>query len=185
MAEIRFDAVGKTFPDGTRAVDGVSLTIPDGQLVVLVGPSGCGKTTLLRMVAGLEHVTDGVISIDGHPVNAVPPKNRDIAMVFQSYALYPHMSVYDNMAFSLKLRHVPKGEIERRVRAAAETLGLSELLKRKPRQLSGGQRQRVAMGGRSFASHGHSSWTSPSRTSTPSCGCRCAARSDGSSESSA
>jgi multiple sugar transport system ATP-binding protein len=146
MAEIRFDAVGKTFPDGTRAVDGVSLTIPDGQLVVLVGPSGCGKTTLLRMVAGLEHVTDGVISIDGHPVNAVPPKNRDIAMVFQSYALYPHMSVYDNMAFSLKLRHVPKGEIERRVRAAAETLGLSELLKRKPRQLSGGQRQRVAMG---------------------------------------
>lgn len=146
MATITFDRVAKVYPDGTRAVNGFDLTIPDGSLVVLVGPSGCGKTTLLRMVAGLEQITEGVISIDGIPINGVPPKDRDIAMIFQSYALYPHMSVYDNMAFSLKMRRMPKQEIDRRVRSAASTLGLAELLKRKPRQLSGGQRQRVAMG---------------------------------------
>jgi len=146
VAEILFENVGKVYPGGTRAVDGVDLRIPDGSLVVLVGPSGCGKTTLLRMVAGLEHVTDGVISIGGAPINNVPPRDRDIAMVFQSYALYPHMTVHDNMGFSLKLRRTPKREIAARVQAAARTLGLDELLDRKPRQLSGGQRQRVAMG---------------------------------------
>lgn len=146
MADIVCENVTKVYPDGTTAVKGVDLQVPDGALMVLVGPSGCGKTTLLRMVAGLEDITEGAIAIGGKVVNGTRPKGRDIAMVFQNYALYPHMSVYDNMAFSLKLRHVNRREIRRRVTTTAETLGLSELLKKKPRHLSGGQRQRVAMG---------------------------------------
>ena len=146
MADIALDSVTKTYPDGFQAVKGVSLNIPDGQLCVLVGPSGCGKSTTLRMVAGLEDITGGSISIGGRVVNDVHPKDRDIAMVFQSYALYPHMSVYDNMAFALKMRKVSKQEIDKRVRAAADTLGLTSMLSRKPGALSGGQRQRVAVG---------------------------------------
>ncbi len=146
MAEIVLDGITKTYPDGFQAVKGVSLTIPDGALCVLVGPSGCGKSTTLRMVAGLEEISGGSIAIGGRVVNDVHPKDRDIAMVFQSYALYPHMSVYDNMAFALKMRRVPRAQIEQRVRAAAETLGLTSMLERKPGALSGGQRQRVAVG---------------------------------------
>jgi multiple sugar transport system ATP-binding protein len=146
VAQIALEGVGKVYADGTRAVSGLSLAIGDGEFMVLVGPSGCGKTTALRMVAGLEDITEGQISIGERVVNDVPPKDRDIAMVFQNYALYPHMTVYDNMAFGLKLRRVDKGEIDRRVTHAGETLGLEEFLRRKPRALSGGQRQRVAMG---------------------------------------
>jgi multiple sugar transport system ATP-binding protein len=146
MAEITFERVSKVYPDGTRAVQSVDLAIADGGFMVLVGPSGCGKTTLLRMVAGLETISDGVIRVSGRVINNVPPKSRDIAMVFQNYALYPHMSVYENMAFALKLRHLPKQQIEQNVRKAAAILALMEQLGKKPRQLSGGQRQRVAMG---------------------------------------
>jgi multiple sugar transport system ATP-binding protein len=146
MAHIALDDVWKVFPDGTEAVRGVSLDIADGELVVLVGPSGCGKTTLLRMVAGLDTVSRGTIRIGGRIVNGVSPKDRDIAMVFQNYALYPHMTVHDNMAFGLKLARLPRSEIEARVLEAAQILGLDELLDRKPASLSGGQRQRVAMG---------------------------------------
>jgi multiple sugar transport system ATP-binding protein len=134
------------YPDGVTAVSDLSLEIQDGEFIVLVGPSGCGKTTALRMVAGLESITEGTIRIGERVVNAVPPKERDIAMVFQNYALYPHMSVFDNMAFGLKLRKLDKAEIDRRVREAAGILGLEEFLQRKPKALSGGQRQRVAMG---------------------------------------
>ena len=146
MAQIELEAVTKEFPDGTTAVQSLDLAVGDGELLVLVGPSGCGKTTALRMVAGLEDVTSGTISIDGRPVNDVEPRHRDIAMVFQSYALYPHLSVYDNMAFSLKYRRIAKAEISQRVAEAARILELEPYLQRKPRQLSGGQRQRVAMG---------------------------------------
>ena len=146
MAEIEYQALTKTFPDGTVAVDAVDLEIPDGDFVVLVGPSGSGKTTVLRMTAGLEDVTSGEILIGGKPVNDVAPMDRNIAMVFQNYALYPHMSVYDNMAFGLKLHKMKKAEIKPRVESAARMLGIDDLLKRKPAQLSGGQRQRVAMG---------------------------------------
>ena len=146
MAEITFEGVSKVYPDGTRAVQSVDLAIADGGFMVLVGPSGCGKTTLLRMVAGLETISDGVIRVGGRVINTVAPKNRDIAMVFQNYALYPHMSVYQNMAFALKLRHMPKGQIQQNVRKAAAILALMEQLGKKPSQLSGGQRQRVAMG---------------------------------------
>jgi multiple sugar transport system ATP-binding protein len=146
MAEIGFDEVTKVYPDGTEAVRSVDLMIDDGTLMVLVGPSGCGKTTLLRMVAGLEEITEGEIRIGDKVVNDVEAKNRDLAMVFQNYALYPHMTCYDNMAFGLKLRKVPRKEIDRRVRDTARTLGLEDQLKKKPRALSGGQRQRVAMG---------------------------------------
>jgi multiple sugar transport system ATP-binding protein len=138
--------VSKIYPDGTRAVSDMSLEIEDSEFMVLVGPSGCGKTTALRMVAGLEDISEGVLKIGERIVNNVPPKDRDIAMVFQSYALYPHLSVYDNIAFSLKLQGEKKGEIDRRVREAARVLGLDPFLSRKPRALSGGQRQRVAMG---------------------------------------
>jgi multiple sugar transport system ATP-binding protein len=138
--------MSKIYPDGTRAVSDMSLGIEDGEFMVLVGPSGCGKTTALRMVAGLEHISEGVLKIGERIVNNVPPKDRDIAMVFQSYALYPHLSVYDNIAFSLKLQGEKKPEIARRVKEAAHVLGLETLLDRKPRALSGGQRQRVAMG---------------------------------------
>ncbi len=141
-----FEGVAKVYPDGTRAVSGMRLAIEDGEFMVLVGPSGCGKTTALRMVAGLEEISEGVIKIGDRVVNHVPSRDRDIAMVFQSYALYPHLTVYDNIAFGLKLRKTPKKEIEERVTRAARILGLEQFLKRKPRALSGGQRQRVAMG---------------------------------------
>jgi multiple sugar transport system ATP-binding protein len=146
MAQVSLENIGKVYPDGTVAVSDLSLEITDGELVVLVGPSGCGKTTALRMIAGLEEITSGEIKIGDRVVNKIPPRDRDIAMVFQTYALYPHKSVYDNLAFPLKLRRVPKGEIEQRVRRIARLLELEEQLKRRPRQLSGGQRQRVAMG---------------------------------------
>ncbi|MBX3379446.1 MAG: sn-glycerol-3-phosphate ABC transporter ATP-binding protein UgpC [Phycisphaeraceae bacterium] len=146
MALVSLTSVNKTYPNGFQAVKDFSLDIKDGEFVVFVGPSGCGKSTTLRMVAGLEDVTGGTISIGDRVVNDVHPKDRDIAMVFQSYALYPHMSVYKNMAFALKLRKVPKTEIDRRVQGVAKTLGLADMLDRKPRQLSGGQRQRVALG---------------------------------------
>jgi multiple sugar transport system ATP-binding protein len=146
LAEVTFDGVGKVYPDGTRAVGDMDLEIKDGEFMVLVGPSGCGKTTALRMVAGLEEITEGVVRIGERVVNHMPPRDRDIAMVFQSYALYPHLSVYENIAFGLKLRKEKKSEIEKRVHEAAGILGLESFLKRKPRALSGGQRQRVAMG---------------------------------------
>ena len=146
MAEIRLENVTKLFDGGVAAVDDVSLDIGDGEFLVLVGPSGCGKTTLLRMIAGLEEVTDGVISIGGTDVTDLAPRRRDIAMVFQSYALYPHMSVRQNLAYGLKVRRTPKAEVARRVDEVAKLLGLDDLLDRRPAQLSGGQRQRVAMG---------------------------------------
>jgi len=146
MAEVIIDNVSKTYPGNVVAVKGATLHIADEELMVLVGPSGCGKSTTLRMVAGLEEITSGTISIGGRVVNDVPPKDRDIAMVFQNYALYPHMTVYNNMAFGLKLRKFKRAEIDERVRNAADILGISELLDRKPKALSGGQRQRVAVG---------------------------------------
>jgi multiple sugar transport system ATP-binding protein len=146
MAEIVFDGVTKVFDDGTVAVASLDLIVEDGSLMVLVGPSGCGKTTSLRMVAGLEEITQGEVRIGDRVVNGIAPKDRDIAMVFQNYALYPHLSVFENMAFGLKLRHVKKQEINERVDATAKVLALYDLLRRKPGQLSGGQRQRVAMG---------------------------------------
>jgi multiple sugar transport system ATP-binding protein len=146
LAGVTFDQVSKIYPDGTRAVSDVDLEIEDGEFMVLVGPSGCGKTTALRMVAGLEEISEGVLKIGERVVNHVPPRDRDIAMVFQSYALYPHLSVYENIAFGLKLKKEKKDEIDRRVQEAARILGLEPFLKRKPRALSGGQRQRVAMG---------------------------------------
>jgi multiple sugar transport system ATP-binding protein len=146
VAEITLEDVGKVYADGTRAVTGFDLGVRDGEFMVLVGPSGCGKTTALRMVAGLEDISEGTVRIGERVVNDLPARDRDIAMVFQNYALYPHMSVYDNMAFGLKLRKVSKEEIDRRVKDAARILGLEDFLARKPRALSGGQRQRVAMG---------------------------------------
>jgi multiple sugar transport system ATP-binding protein len=145
MAQVMLKALNKKY-DEVHAVKDVNLHIRDKEFMVLVGPSGCGKSTTLRMVAGLEEITAGEIHIGDRVVNDLPPKDRDIAMVFQNYALYPHMTVYDNMAFGLKMRKFPKAEIEKRVKDAAEILGIQELLKRKPRQLSGGQRQRVAVG---------------------------------------
>ena len=146
MSEIYLDKLTKVYADGTLAVEDLDLEIQDGEFMVFVGPSGCGKTTALRMVAGLEDITTGTVSIGGRVVNDMAPKDRDVAMVFQNYALYPHLSVYDNMAFSLKMRKVDKAEIDKRVQEAARILGLDQLLDRKPRNLSGGQRQRVAMG---------------------------------------
>ncbi|MBA3729122.1 MAG: sn-glycerol-3-phosphate ABC transporter ATP-binding protein UgpC [Actinobacteria bacterium] len=146
MADITLEDVTKVYPDGTPAVESLNLEVEDGEFIVLVGPSGCGKTTALRMVAGLESISRGTLRIGERVMNDVPPKERDIAMVFQNYALYPHMTVYDNMAFGLTLRKMPKSEIDRRVREAAGILGLNDFLKRKPKALSGGQRQRVAMG---------------------------------------
>jgi sn-glycerol 3-phosphate transport system ATP-binding protein len=145
MATLTMEAVRKSY-GGREVVHGITRAVADGELVVVVGPSGCGKSTLLRMVAGLEPVTSGTVSIDGRVVNAVEPKDRDIAMVFQNYALYPHMSVYANMAYGLKMRRMGRAEIRERVERAAGILQLQDLLCRKPRQLSGGQRQRVAMG---------------------------------------
>jgi multiple sugar transport system ATP-binding protein len=146
MAEIAYDSVSKVYPDGTTAVHDLDLEIQDAELMVLVGPSGCGKTTALRMLAGLEEISDGDIRIGDRIVNDLTPKDRDIAMVFQSYALYPHMTVEQNLAFGLKLRKLPKNEIQQRVGEVAKILKIEEFLKRKPRALSGGQRQRVAMG---------------------------------------
>jgi len=146
VAEIAYEHVSKVYDDGTQAVHDLELEIQDGELMVLVGPSGCGKTTALRMLAGLEEITEGEIRIGDRIVNDLTPRDRDIAMVFQSYALYPHMTVYDNLAFGLKLHKVPKKEIRQRVERAAKILQIEDFLKRKPRALSGGQRQRVAMG---------------------------------------
>ena len=146
MAAITYNHVTKRFPGSTLAVHDLNLEIKDTEFMVLVGPSGCGKSTALRLLAGLEEVTSGEIEIGGHVVNDVPPRERDIAMVFQSYALYPHMTVFDNLAFGLRMRGVATAEIARRVHSAAQILELAPLLKRKPRQLSGGQRQRVALG---------------------------------------
>jgi multiple sugar transport system ATP-binding protein len=146
VAAVSFEGVGKVYADGTRAVSGMDLEIRDGEFMVLVGPSGCGKTTALRMVAGLEDISEGVVRIGDRVVNHVAARDRDIAMVFQSYALYPHLTVFENIAFGLRLRKMPKDEVDRRVREAANVLGLQEFLERKPRALSGGQRQRVAMG---------------------------------------
>ena len=146
MASVSFDDVAKVYQDGTRAVSGFDLKISDGEFMVLVGPSGSGKTTALRMVAGLEEISEGVVLIGDRVVNHVPSRDRDIAMVFQSYALYPHLTVYDNIAFGLRLQKLKKNEIDRRVQEVARILGVEQLLKRKPRALSGGQRQRVAMG---------------------------------------
>jgi multiple sugar transport system ATP-binding protein len=146
MARVEFDGIWKRFPDGTEAIKDMNLEIHDGEFLIFVGPSGCGKSTALRMVAGLEEITEGKMLIGEQVVNDLSPKERDIAMVFQSYALYPHMTVFDNMGFALKLAKVPKAEIERRVKEAADILDLSEYLHRKPKALSGGQRQRVAMG---------------------------------------
>ncbi len=148
MARVRLEGIRKIYPDqaGTVAVHGVDLDVADGEFVVLVGPSGCGKSTTLRMIAGLESISAGHLFIDEREVNDVPPKDRDIAMVFQSYALYPHMTVRDNLAFALKLRDTPKREIDQRVNLAASTLGIETFMDRTPRQLSGGQRQRVALG---------------------------------------
>ncbi len=146
MADVALENVTKVFPGGTVAVQDFSLNIANQEFIVLVGPSGCGKSTTLRMVAGLEEATSGTIRIGDRVVNDVPPKDRDIAMVFQNYALYPHMTVYKNMAFGLKLRRFPKAEIDARVKEAARILGIEELLERKPKALSGGQRQRVAVG---------------------------------------
>ena len=145
MASVTFENVVKQFGD-VKAVNDLNIQVADKEFLVLVGPSGCGKTTALRSLAGLEEITSGNIKIGDRIVNDVAPKDRGIAMVFQSYALYPHLSVYDNMAFGLKLRKLPKEEIKRRVSEAADILGIQELLQRKPRQLSGGQRQRVAVG---------------------------------------
>src|SRR5262245_50376507 len=146
VASVTLDDVSKVYPDGTQAVFDLDLDVGDGEFMVLVGPSGCGKTTALRMVAGLEDITEGEVRIGDRVVNRVPSKDRDIAMVFQNYALYPHLTVEDNLAFSLKLHKVPKQERRRRVVDVARILGLDDLLNRRPRNLSGGQRQRVAMG---------------------------------------
>jgi multiple sugar transport system ATP-binding protein len=146
MAEVQLQDVSKIYSDGTRAVNAMNLEVNDGEFMVLVGPSGCGKTTALRMVAGLEEISEGTLRIGDRIVNDLTPRERDIAMVFQSYALYPHLSVYDNIAFSLKLHKLPKAEIDKRVKDAARILDLEPFLKRKPKALSGGQRQRVAMG---------------------------------------
>src|SRR6516164_7191235 len=146
MPAVELENLTKVYATGVTAVDRLSLDVADGEFVVLVGPSGCGKTTALRMVAGLEPVTEGTVSIGGHVVNHVSPRRRDVAMVFQNYALYPHLSVYDNIGFALENAGVPKAERDRRIWATAASLGLTDMLRRRPRQLSGGQRQRVAMG---------------------------------------
>src|SRR6187431_1049652 len=146
MADIDLRNVKKSYTKGVPVIHGVTTTIADGEFIVIVGPSGCGKSTLLRMIAGLETITEGEIAIGGRVVNEVEPKDRDIAMVFQNYALYPHMSVRENMAYGLRMRRTPKAEIQKRVNEAAAILSIESLLDRRPRELSGGQRQRVALG---------------------------------------
>jgi len=146
MAKVEMKSISKVYDGGVRAVDNANITVEDKEFVVLVGPSGCGKSTTLRMVAGLEDITEGELLIDGEKMNDIPPKDRNIAMVFQNYALYPHMSVYENMAFGLRIKKVPKAEIDKRVNEAARILDIEKFLDRKPKALSGGQRQRVAVG---------------------------------------
>ena len=146
MASLSLKHIYKVYPNGVKAVNDFTMDIDDKEFIVFVGPSGCGKSTTLRMIAGLEDITSGELRIGDAVVNDVEPKDRDIAMVFQNYALYPHMTVYENMAFGLKLRRVPKDEIDRRVKEAADILGISDFLDRKPKAMSGGQRQRVALG---------------------------------------
>ena len=163
MAEVTFDSVSKIYPDGTKAVADMDLEIEDAEFMVLVGPSGCGKTTALRMVAGLEEISDGTVSIGGRVVNEMTPKERDVAMVFQNYALYPHLSVAENIAFGLRLRKTPRKVMDERVHWAAKMLDLTPYLGRRPKELSGGQRQRVAMG-RAIAT---SRWCSRATPSTP------------------
>ena len=177
MSHVVFKSVGKQYENGFEAVKDLDLDIEQGEFLVMVGPSGCGKSTTLRMIAGLESITSGTISIGDQVVNDVPPKDRDIAMVFQNYALYPHMTVFDNIAFALKLAKVPKSEIKERVDNAADILELTDYLDRKPAKLSGGQRQRVAMGRAIVRDPRSSCSTSRCRTSMPSCGCRCGPRS--------
>ena len=160
MANVTLKNIKKVYDKNVVAVQEFNLDIADKEFIVLVGPSGCGKSTTLRMIAGLEEITEGELYIGDKIVNDVAPKDRDIAMVFQNYALYPHMTVYENMAFGLKLRKVPKAEIDAKVKEAAETLGITELLQRKPKALSGGQRQRVAIGRAIVRHHRSSSWTS-------------------------
>ena len=146
MANLNFKSIGKVYAGGIRSVSDFNLSIENEEFIIIVGPSGCGKSTVLRMIAGLEEISEGELYIDDKLVNDVEPKDRDIAMVFQNYALYPHMNIYDNMAFGLKIRKTPKKEIDTRVKKAAAILGIEELLQRKPKALSGGQRQRVALG---------------------------------------
>ena len=146
MAGLVLKGIGKVYAGGVRAVTNVNLKIKDKEFIILVGPSGCGKSTTLRMIAGLEDISEGTVEIDGVVVNDLQPRDRNIAMVFQNYALYPHMTVYDNMAFSLKLKKTPKDEIDKKVKEAAEILDITQYLGRKPKALSGGQRQRVAIG---------------------------------------
>ena len=173
MAEVVFDHVTRIYPGNDKpSVDDLNLDIKDGEFLVLVGPSGCGKSTTLRMLAGLEEVNKGRILIGGKDVTTMQPKDRDIAMVFQNYALYPHMTVADNMGFALKIAGTPKEEIRKRVEKAAEILDLTEYLDRKPKALSGGQRQRVAMGRAIVREPRSSSWMSRCPTSTPSSVCR-------------
>ena len=160
MASLSLEGIQKVYSNGFQAVKDFNLEIADKEFIIFVGPSGCGKSTTLRMIAGLEDISGGTLKIDGKVMNNVEPKDRDIAMVFQNYALYPHMTVYDNMAFGLKLRKVPKDEIDKKVREAARILDLEKLLDRKPKALSGGQRQRVAMGRQSFVNQRYSLWTS-------------------------
>jgi multiple sugar transport system ATP-binding protein len=183
MATIQLEHVTKRYPDGTEAVKSLDLDIADGEFIVFVGPSGCGKSTALNMIAGLEDISDGELRMGGKVVNQLTPKDRDIAMVFQTYALYPHMTVRQNMAFPLKIAKVPQDEIDRRVKEAADLLELNEHLDRKPANLSGGQRQRVAMG-RACGARRRSSWTSRCPTWTPSCAGRCGPRSPGCSSGS-
>src|SRR5660398_230855 len=168
MSEIHLDKLTKIFADGTVAVLDLDLEIQDGEFMVFVGPSGCGKTTALRMIAGLEDITRGTVSIGGRIVNDAAPKDRDVAMVFQNYALYPHLSVYDNMAFSLKMRKVNKAEIERRVHEAARILGIDQLLSRKPKNLSAGNGSGWRWDGLLCGNRWPSLWTSLSRTWTRS-----------------
>jgi len=173
MAEITLRGITKRYPDGTEAVHDVDLDIADGEFVILVGPSGCGKSTLLRMIVGLEDISSGELSIGGTVVNDLGPKDRDLAMVFQNYALYPHLSVRENMAFPLRIAKVPDAEVTRRVDEVARVLELTELLDRKPANMSGGQRQRVAMG-RAIVRD-----PKAFLFDEPSCACRCAPRSPG------
>ena len=177
MANVTLRNVRKTYPGGFEAIKGIEFDVGDGQFCVLVGPSGCGKSTLLRMVAGLETITGGEIDIGGRVVNQVEPADRDIAMVFQNYALYPHMTVYNNMAYGLRNRGMAEPEIKTRVEEAARVLELGAMLERKPRQLSGGQRQRVAMGRAIVRQPRCSCSTNRCRTSMPSCASRCGSRS--------
>ena len=184
MAQVQLRGVKKTYDNKVDVIHGIDMEIADGEFIVIVGPSGCGKSTLLRMVAGLERITGGQVAIGDRVVNELEPKDRDIAMVFQNYALYPHMSVYDNMAYGLKIRRMPKDEIDRRVRKAAKTLELGTFLDRRPRQLSGGQRQRVAMGRAIVREPAVFLFDEPLSNSTPSCACRCGSRSSACSASS-